>query len=72
MNAEKSPAEVDQSNPERAQRERRDSLKCYTPEIRYTKLEFKVISSLFYFWMLTLGILLKTAVYNDLWKCGLL
>ncbi|KAH6812598.1 shoot gravitropism 2 [Perilla frutescens var. frutescens] len=42
VNAKKSTAEVNQSDPERMQHEHRDSLRSYTPQIRYTKLEFKV------------------------------
>lgn len=42
VNAKKSTAEVNLSDPEGVQHEHRDSLKNYTPQIRYTKLEFKV------------------------------
>lgn len=41
LNAEESTAVVNQPA-ERDELEHRDSLKSYTPQIRYTKLEFKV------------------------------
>ncbi|KAI3450171.1 hypothetical protein Pfo_006836 [Paulownia fortunei] len=42
VNANKGTTVVNQSDPERVQPEHRHSLKSYTPQIRYTKLEFKV------------------------------
>ncbi|XP_012838052.1 PREDICTED: phospholipase SGR2-like [Erythranthe guttata] len=42
VNARKSSPIVNQSDPESVQLGTRDSLKNYTPQIRYTKLEFKV------------------------------
>lgn len=47
MNAKKSTMAVNQPDPKSVQLGHRDSLKSYTPQIRYTKLEFKV--SYFYF-----------------------
>ncbi|KAL7113751.1 hypothetical protein ACP275_04G078800 [Erythranthe tilingii] len=41
-NAKKSTTGANQSDPEKVQPEHTDSLKSYTPQIRYTKLEFKV------------------------------
>ena len=46
MNAKKNSSDVNQSDPKRRQHGHRDCLKSYTPQIRYTKLEFKVTSSL--------------------------
>lgn len=43
VNAKKITPIANRSDPERYQPEHRDSLKSYTPQIRYTKLEFKVI-----------------------------
>lgn len=42
LNAKNSTAVVNQSDPERDESENRDILKSYTPQIRYTKLDFKV------------------------------
>ncbi|XP_041993565.1 phospholipase SGR2-like isoform X3 [Salvia splendens] len=42
VNAKKSSSDVNQSDLKRRQHGHRDSLKSYTPQIRYTKLEFKV------------------------------
>ncbi|XP_042068147.1 phospholipase SGR2-like isoform X5 [Salvia splendens] len=42
VNAKKNSSDVNQSDPKRRQHGHRDCLKSYTPQIRYTKLEFKV------------------------------
>ncbi|XP_057789652.1 phospholipase SGR2-like isoform X2 [Salvia miltiorrhiza] len=42
VNAKKSTSDVNQSDPKRLLHGYRDSLKSYTPQIKYTKLEFKV------------------------------
>lgn len=56
MNAKKSTTVANQSDPERVRPEHKDFFKSYTPQIRYTKLEFKVIFFyLFHSLMLALG-----------------
>lgn len=65
VDAKKSTSDVNQSDNRRLQHGHRDSLKSYTPQIRYTKLEFKVISFLCCFLMLAVGTFLSTAFYEN-------
>lgn len=62
VNAWKSKLVVDQPDLENVQLGRRDSSKSYTPQIRYTKLEFKVIFFHFLHSLIFKGMLLLLTV----------